>query len=107
MSTIRPLSNLVRLFAVQLAIDVTSKAANTTAEQTVTIIGLKVGDIVVTVNKPSNSAGLGIVNARVSANDTLAITYGNFTGSPIDPASETYQVIIARPELTPPGSMSP
>lgn len=105
--TIRPLSNLVRLFAVQVAIDVTSKSANTTGEQTVTVPGVKAGDIVVAVNKPSHSAGLGIVNARVSAADTIAITFGNYTGSPIDPASETYTIVIARPENTPPASMAP
>lgn len=98
MSTLVPLGNLVKLYAVSLAIDVTSKSANTTGEQDVTINGVNFGDIVVSVNKPSHSAGLGIVNARVKAANTVSITYGNYTASPIDPASETYTLIIARPE---------
>lgn len=98
MSTLVPLGNLVKLFAVSLAIDVTSKSANTTGEQDVTVTGVAVGDIVVSVNKPSHSAGLGIVNARVKSANTVAIAYSNNTGSPIDPASETYTIIIARPE---------
>lgn len=81
------------------SINVASVAANTTAEQTFTVPGLKLGDFV-EVNKPSNSTGLGIVNCRVSAADTLAITYGNFTGSAIDPAAETYLIKWYRAEKT-------
>lgn len=99
MSTLIARGNVLRLFAVQFTLDVTSKSAATTAEQTVSISGLKVGDIVVCVNKPSLNAGLGIANARVSAADTLAITYINATAGAIDPASETYTAIIARPEV--------
>lgn len=83
-----------------LTIDVASVAANTTAAQTFTLAGLKVGDFVA-VSKPSLSAGLSIAGARVSATDTIAITFGNHTGSPIDPSSETYLVFWFRPEKTP------
>lgn len=72
-----------------------SVAANTTADQTFTVTGLVVSDII-TVNKPSLDAGIGIVNVRVSAVNTLAITYGNFTGSPIVPSSETYTIVSVR-----------
>lgn len=69
-----------------------SVAANTTAEQTFTVAGLKVGDVVF-VNKPTSQAGLGIAGVRVSATDTLAINFVNATASPIVPtASEKYQV---------------
>jgi hypothetical protein len=77
------------------AIDPASVAANTTAEQTFTVTGLTTADKVF-VNKPTNTAGLGIVNARVSAADTLAITFGNFTAAPIDAASETYTITAIR-----------
>lgn len=77
------------------ALDPASVAANTTAEQTFTVTGLATTDKVF-VNKPSNTAGLGIVNARVSAVDTLAITFGNFTAAPIDAASETYTITAIR-----------
>jgi hypothetical protein len=67
-------------------------AANTTAEQTFTVSGLAVGDVVF-VNKPTAQAGLGIAGVRVSAANTLAITFVNATASPITPtASESYQV---------------
>lgn len=70
-----------------------SVAANTTAEQTFTVSGVQVGDFV-DVNKPTAQAGLGIVGARVSAANTLAITFSNNTASPITPtAAETYIVV--------------
>lgn len=71
-------------------------AANTTAEQTFTVNGLVVGDVV-TVNKPTAQAGLGIVGARVSAANTLAITFSNNTAAGITPtAAETYIVGVIR-----------
>jgi len=71
-------------------------AANTSAEQTFTVSGLTTSDHV-TVNKPTAQAGLGIVGARVSAANTLAITFGNFTAAAITPtASETYKVVAVR-----------
>ena len=73
-----------------------SVAAQTSAEQTFTLTGLNVGDKV-SVAKPTNQAGLGIVNARVSAANTLAITFMNATAVAIVPtASETYQVSVVR-----------
>lgn len=71
-------------------------AANTTAEQTFTVPGLNVGDFVNLV-KPTTQAGLGIVNSRVSALNTLAVTFSNNTGGGITPtASERYQLMIDR-----------
>lgn len=71
---------------------------NTTVEQTFTITGLNVGDFV-DVSKPTTQAGLGIVNARVSATNTLAIAFNNVTSATITPtASEIYQINITRPE---------
>ena len=68
----------------------------TTSEQTVTVPGLEVGDFV-SVVKPTHQAGLGVVNARVSAKNTLAITFVNPTAAGITPtASEIYLVLHAR-----------
>lgn len=86
-----------RWCVVQKSLDVAEVAANTSAEQTFTVTGLKVGDVVV-VNKPSANAGLVVGNARVSAANTLALTFGNLTGSPINPSAETYDIWVFRPE---------
>lgn len=77
--------------------DPASVAAATTAEQTLTLPGVKVGDVVF-VNKPSATAGLGIAGARVTAADTVGITFINATASPINAAAETYTFLTLRPE---------
>jgi len=96
-TTQSPIGNVQKMGIFNLALTPAAVAANTSAEQTfaATGIGLLVGDNV-DVSKPSFQAGLGIVNVRVSAVDTLAITYGNFTASSITPAAETYSVNVLR-----------
>lgn len=76
--------------------DPASVAATTSAEDTVTVTGVEAGDVVLSVVKPTATAGVGIVNARVSAANTLAITWVNATASPVNPASETYLAVVAR-----------
>lgn len=73
-----------------------SVAAATSAEQTVTVNGLQVGDVPVLV-KPTLSAGLGIGNVRVSAANTLAVTLVNATAGAIDAGSEVYTLMTFRP----------
>lgn len=73
-----------------------SVSANTTEEQTFTVTGINANDLIVAVNKPSHTTGLGIVGFRASANDTLAITFMNATGSPIDAGEEDYLVLAMK-----------
>lgn len=89
--------NTASINVITSSLNVASVAANTTAEQTFTVTGLKANDLVM-VNKPSANAGLGIVNARVSAADTLALTFVNATGAGIDAGSEAYTIIVVRAE---------
>lgn len=72
-----------------------SVATITCAEQAFTVPGLKVGDVV-TVSPPSITAGVAPVCARVSATDTLQITFCNPTAGPLVPAAGIYQLFIAR-----------
>jgi hypothetical protein len=67
-------------------------AANTTAEQTFTVTGLVAGSPVWVNKAASVQGGLGIVGCRVSAANTLAITFSNSSGSSITPNSEQYLV---------------
>lgn len=96
-----PQSNIISTFAFTTVFDPAAVATITTAEQDVTVKGVKVGDIVLAVNKPSLTAGVGICNARVKAADTVSIQFVNPTAGSVDPASETYTFVIARPESTP------
>jgi hypothetical protein len=87
---------LTDLLRFSVVLDPASVAAATSAEQTVTCTGVAVGDIVIAVNKPSTTAGVGIVNARVTAANTVGLTFMNATAGAVDPASETYQIVVAR-----------
>jgi hypothetical protein len=91
-----PRGNAAGMAMIQVSINVASVAVNTTAEQTFTVNGLRTTDMVF-VNKPSLSAGLGICNCRVSAANTLAITFNNNTAGAIDPVAETYNILVIRP----------
>lgn len=76
-------------------------AANTTAEQIFTVPGVRASDVCVAVSKPTAQAGLGIVGWRVSAENTVAITFSNNTAGGITPtASQVYQFVILRPDST-------
>lgn len=87
-----------RLCTSSLSINPASVSGNTSVEQTFTLPGLQVGDLILEVIKPTVSAGLSIGGQRVSAKDTLAITFVNSTASPIDAAAETYTIVTLRPE---------
>lgn len=98
MSATIPRGNVQGLFHLRLSIDVASVAINTTAEQTFTLPGVRVGDVII-VNKPTLNAGLGVCNSRVSANDQIALTFNNNTAGAIDPAAMTYDIIVFRPDV--------
>lgn len=93
-----PDGNTQQLYVMQATLSPAEVAANTSAEQTFTLKGLRLTtDMIAGVSKPTAQAGLGIVGWRVTANDTLGITFANFTASPITPTtSQVYLVQVAR-----------
>lgn len=102
------IGNIQKVGIFNLTLSPVSVATITAAEQTfaATGIGLLTTDVVF-VQKPTAQAGLGIVGSRVSAADTLAITFVNPTVAAITPtASEVYKVTVLRvqpnfnPDLT-------
>lgn len=101
MSSMIPRGNINELQIVSVALTPSAVSANTTAQQTFTVTGVKTTDVVISVEKPSHQAGLGIVGARVTAADTVGITFSNNTGAGITPtAGETYDFVIARLDST-------
>lgn len=73
----------------------------TAGEQTFTVPGVLATDVILAVNKPSAQAGLGIAGVRVTAANTVGITFVNPTAGNITPtASEVYKFILARPDST-------
>lgn len=87
--------NILYISVQSITVDIPSTAAATSAETDFTVQGLEPGDFVF-VNKPTLSAGVGIVNARVKAANTLSLTVMNATAGAVDPASETYLLCIIR-----------
>jgi len=81
-----------------------SVATITCAEQSFTVNGLKVGDIVM-VNPPSITAGVSLTAARVSAANTLTITFCNPTAGSLTPAAGSYAINVMRPEGQTPASI--
>ena len=73
-------------------------AANTSAEQSFTNIPkVDTGDMVLSVNKPTAQAGLGIVGVRVVGAGEIAITFANFTAVGITPtAAQTYHFALMK-----------
>lgn len=65
----------------------------TSVEQTFTLNGLAVGDFVYAI-KPTTQSGVGIAGSRVTAANTIGITFINPTAGNITPtAAETYLVL--------------
>lgn len=86
-----------RVFKLTATVTASAVSANTTSEQTFTVAGVLVAsDVVIGVSKPTHQAGLGIVGWRVTADNTVAITFMNNTASPITPTSLTYTFVIYR-----------
>ena len=71
-------------------------AANTHVEESVTVSGLKVGDIILAVIKPTFMQGFQVGQGRVSAADTLGVQVVNGTAGNSDPDSETYKLIYIK-----------
>lgn len=78
-------------------------ATTSTAEQVLTVqtgtgaqMLLATTDLVF-INKPTSQAGLGVGNVRVSASNTIGVTYSNFSTGSITPTSaESYAVVGIR-----------
>lgn len=88
--------NGYKLYAFSATLSPAQVAANTTAEQTFTVNGVAVGDVVF-VNKPTAQAGLGIVGVRASGANQVGITFSNNTGAGITPtASQSYLFGVIR-----------
>lgn len=69
-------------------------AANTAAEQAITVTGVLADDVVALV-KPTTQAGLIVGTARVSAANTVQLTFGNVTAATITPTSTQVYATIA------------
>ena len=90
--------NTLAVGVCSVTFDPGATAAATTGEHTVTVPGVRLGDYVCVTAPTGLNAGLGIVNASVTAADTVSGRFVNATAGSLNPTSATYQVLIIRPE---------
>lgn len=86
--------------AVQATLDFSSISAGAIGTATVSVDGAAGGDLVVLGPPSSIEAGL-MWAGFVSADDTVTIRLHNTTGSPIDPASATWNIQVTKPNSLP------
>lgn len=84
-----------RVYSANLTPTVSVPAAST-AEEVFTFTGLTTADRVLVNNRTAMTAGTGIVGARVSAADSLAVRFCNTTAGALTPAAGTFAVIAIR-----------
>ncbi len=89
--------NIASITVLTATVDLGSVAANTSEEETATVSGVKLGDVVVCVDSSLN-AGQVVAQARVSAADTVTLQVINTTAGAIDAASKTMTFLVVRPE---------
>lgn len=101
------IASFEHLSVITAALTPAAVATITTVEQTFTVTGLSVGDglnapdQILSISKAAHQAGLAITGARVSAADTLKITFVNPTAGSITPtAGELYTIVVWRPCVT-------
>ena len=70
-----------------------SISAASQADLTITVTGAATGDEVIMALPAAPAAGI-VFNAFVSAANTVTVRASNITGSPVDPASASYGVIV-------------
>ena len=88
-----PSFSSVAKFAATVSLDVSSIPANSRATETFTVAGLRAGSMIPIVHMPSLDAGLTLVNARITANNTLELTIDNNTGGAINQAAQNVEIL--------------
>lgn len=93
-------TNLSRLYAVQASYNPGSIAANTVAADgaAASVPGVRSGDVCLAAVKPTQSAGLGVAAARVTADGAVTVSFVNATAAPIDAGAEVWTFIVASPD---------
>lgn len=79
-------------FLTTVTFDPAAVAANTCAEQDVTVNGV-LPDFIYFVNAPALEAGITLDNiARCTAKNVLKLRFCNITGSSVNPASQSFEI---------------
>lgn len=66
--------------------------AQAQATQTVTVSGVRTGDMVLV--RPTTAVNGIILDGTVTADNTVTVRAVNYSSAPVDPAEQTYQVMV-------------
>ena len=86
-------ATVTKILTATATLNFPSISAASQADLTITVTGAATGDEVIMSLPAAPAAGI-VFNAFVSAADTVTIRASNITGSPVDPASASYGVIV-------------
>jgi hypothetical protein len=86
-------ATVTKILTATATLDFGSISAASQADLTITVTGAAAGDEVIMALPAAPAAGI-VFNAFVSAANTVTIRASNITGSPVDPASASYGVIV-------------
>ena len=90
--------NLQSTFLLTVSITPAATSATTTLEQTFTVPGLQVGDQISGISPQfAITTQVDIVNARVSAANTLALAFSNVTAGSLTYPSGSFYLEVNRP----------
>jgi len=90
--------NLQSTFLLTVTLTPAATAATTTLEQTFTVPGLQVGDQISGISPQfALTTQVDIINARVSAANTLAVAFSNVTAGSLTYPSGTFYIEVNRP----------
>lgn len=70
--------------------------ANDTVNVTVTVTGLRVGDFILQIIKPTTTSGLVVAQGIVTADDTVVMAFVNNKSGATDDPEETYTLIYIK-----------
>src|SRR5450631_703082 len=96
--TISAGGNILYSFMIQPTLTPVAVLAAITAEQSFTVKGLLPTDFIDCYFNGPQTAGIGIVNNRASAADTLQIGFANTTAGTLTPAAGIYLIVVSRAE---------
>lgn len=91
------MGNVLNVSIAQVTIDVPSIAANSSIEHFFTLTNARPGDFV-DVQPMQFQAGIVYGKCRVTSFGTVGMAVYNVTAAPIDPGSQPYRFLVARPE---------
>lgn len=77
-------------------LDFPSTLAGTSSELTITVSGAADGDVISLGIANASFNANSCYTARVSASNTVSVTFNNYSASPIDPSSATFKVKILK-----------